>query len=1078
MKMKRKTFLAIIMATALLIASILALGSCGGDEIEGVYKPTELEYDGAVIRWADVALADYYNVQINGGNETRVNTNSYAFDAQGATFEVVVSSVIGDSSYSESKRFTPLAKIEDLSVSNDGVISWTPVEGASAYRITVNGSILPTDSVTTTYTAPEGSVSFAVRPVVTGDSSYFSSWSDTLRLNVLTAPSAIKYDGEFISWTGNAGTYEVYVNGSLYEVANTTKVSYMSANQDFSVEIKAIGDHNITYDSKSVKDQFHFLQSVSDMTVSDGIVTWTPIADAEGYEVKINGVLQSQTIKEAKYDRLPSGKNNSVEIRPFNKSGNYFSAWSSPKNIYLLDIPVAAWSDAVIPGVNGEATSNFYWQAVNGASGYVVKIIDVNGQELSETLAVTDTTHPTDYAYAFSSVGTYSISVKALGMESADTYDSKYTTPISVVRLAAPNKVSGKFIESVANSLSAGFTVNYTSVAGATEYKLFKEGGEVIGSSTTQTYMNVRNIVDADHIQGAKLSYKIHAYGRGEVVTAGKTTVYLPDLVGLPFEITVLATPGNLTMSGATATWDDISGAMGYSIRGVEVADTASASADLSLISEGQKVISVCAKGNGSDVLASNYSDEITLVRLFAPTGLHFDSETGEGALEFAKINYAQSYLVFVGNNKALVTNVNSIDNITPLLREGEITRIKIVAHAGVFGDNLSAENITEDTALTEKVGTTYYMSSPVSVAQEFIKLAPPTFSDAPFANHTELKWEAPWTLETDRFTPTYRVIYGTSEETGDSRTSKTTSFNITDLAAGDHAFTVKAIGNGTRYVSSELSDVVEITKLQMPEIGVDVEGGNYVWTAVPLASTYVLSINGNRVNSDNHTAAGDKYSFKPTFSAEGKYEVKLYAGGDGVNTINSDTYQLIQTVKAATKPVISVSYSDDGVNVNGAINVKIDQASSVTKYYEYVIGNTTISDELEFSKPVNIAGEYDVEVYAAGEVFDEDEVYYIRSLSSGSKRIILLGTPSSTEFRLSDGIIKWGAINLNLGYDYQISFNGGEFGDITHVANASITVSDYRSYSSITVRVRASGNGNNLISSDWVEWTWNNGIS
>ena len=114
--------------------------------------------------------------------------------------------------------------------------------------------------------------------------------------------------------------------------------------------------------------------------------------------------------------------------------------------------------------------------------------------------------------------------------------------------------------------------------------------------------------------------------------------------------------------------------------------------------------------------------------------------------------------------------------------------------------------------------------------------------------------------------------------------------------------------------------------------------------------------------------------------------------------------------------------------------------------------------------------------------MFDEDEVYYIRSLSSGSKRIILLGTPSSTEFRLSDGIIKWGVIEYSLGYDYQISFNGGEFGDITHVddkeSKASITVSDYRSYSSITVRVRARGNGNDLISSDWVEWTWNNGIS
>ena len=110
--------------------------------------------------------------------------------------------------------------------------------------------------------------------------------------------------------------------------------------------------------------------------------------------------------------------------------------------------------------------------------------------------------------------------------------------------------------------------------------------------------------------------------------------------------------------------------------------------------------------------------------------------------------------------------------------------------------------------------------------------------------------------------------------------------------------------------------------------------------------------------------------------------------------------------------------------------------------------------------------------------MFDEDEVYYIRSLSSGSKCIILLGTPSSAEFRLSDGRLEWGAINRSWGYDYQISFNGGEFGDITNVANASITVSDYRSYSSITVRVRARGYGNDLISSDWVEWTWNNGIS
>lgn len=831
--------------------------------------------------------------------------------------------------------------------------------------------------------------------------------------------------------------------------------TYNSENRDFAVDIKSVGDHKNSYDSKTVTEEFHYLDAVTEIIIEDGIVKWNAIDGAEGYKFKIGGVVQKANVLTTQYDNLPSGKSQDVAVMPYNESGNYFSSWSAEKTVYILDTPTISWNNDL--DLDGEANNNLTWNAVNAAHGYTARLIKDGGTPEISTFSDVQLA----FSHAYSTVGKYTIEIKANAESgSADYYDSKYCAPITVERLAAPKAVENGFIVSDKDNLASGFTVNFKQVSGASGYQLYKDGVLLNGKFSKNTALTDNNVADAENISEQHYTYMVRSMGGVKTVGNAKY-VTLPCLSSeaLSFDITVQATPQNPVMSGFTLSWDAVAGNNGYVVGFAGATVTAQTeSYNLSTLKAGNYKVTVTARGNGSDTLASNNSAPLAIQRLEAPTEIKI-SASGNGTLQWKDVSNATGYETYLDLSKTPL-NESAYGNMYQFI-ETNGTTLSMIAVANLYNAN----------------HTVYYMTSENSPTQQFIRLAAPTFPEGALANSIELLWNSPSNINTAEYTPTYRVYSAIGEQIGGGDLNGT-KFNIEYLEGGNsYTFYVKAIGNDTKYLDSDYSVVINAYKIATPQMRI--ENGKYVWDAITNASSYYLEIDGKKASDDYHVS-GSEYSFTPRFTTEGDHIVKLRAIGDERGNLNSAAYTYTQKSKILTAPTIEYRYSSDHFVTNGEITVNITTPSTNCSLYQYEIaGQTLNSEELSFSKSIQSPGKYPVRVKALGGSFDADNVYYIDSLYAGGSAtdvITLLAPPSESSFSItSDGAIKWDPISGAFGYEYQVSFNGGDFEAVQSTGYNTFNVTKYKQYRTISVKVRAKGDGNKTIASEWTTWTWTN---
>ncbi len=1064
--MKQKKILSILAIACMLVCLVVVATACNDEDtsdivdgIQGLYKPTEIKYDNGVITWNKVTLADYYKISINGGEQTRVNTNSYPY-ATVEAFSVTVYAVSGENEESLDANFTPLGTVGDISVSNNGTLSWEPIEGATGYRIMRNGTEVQPDVTTTSYQAPVGESTIKVKAVVTGNNSYFASWSEVKKVKVISAPTQIKYDGDYLSWTGNSSKYELKINEVTQEVTGN-RMEYNANHTDFTVEIKALGDYKTTYDSSSTVDSFYYLKPVTNMAISNGVLTWDAVEGADGYKIQINNQAPISISNETKYEQLTAGSLLNIKLLPYNSSPNYFSHWTeTPLSAYILPSPEVVWNESVKMD-DGIARNAFTWHPVDGAVGYLVEL-EKDGVVESQPFSASDAS----YTQAFLQVGEYKVRVKAVAPSNSDYYDSQFSLDTIVKRLPAPNAPSAGGVKSEIYSLASGITFNYNIVPGATGYQLYKDGQALESKRTSLQELKDTEIINSADGTEQNITYMIQSLG-GVNKIAGATHVTLPCLLtdALSYNIVVQAMPKDLKMDGFNASWTTVAGSNGYgvSVDGrVELKPTKNEQ-ELQTMTKGSHKLSVCTAGNGSTVLASQYTAELPIIRLDAPTDIKILDQEGEGRMSYKNVEYATSYKVHIdGKDISFTLNeqVNMYQYVTT-----ESTTIFMTAEANLYN----------------KDETVYYMTSPNSQKVDFMRLATPTFPEGAFSNHVEMVWKAPSNINLDGWTPAYQISENGVVLTGG--VANATKWSLANLEGGrDYVFTVKAIGDHTKYLDSETSLPITIHKLATPTL--NVANNRYEWSDVLNASAYVMEIDGKRVNNtDMNMDASENYYYKPHYTARGTYSVKLYAVGDGRNTINSSAYEYNQVVEQLISPEFTFSYGNDYFIKGTPITVQITRPSANCSSYLYEIAGTSITESsLTASLKIESPGvDYQIKAKALGGDFDDNDIYYVDSPFAGGNgltAITILSTPTLTVFSINNqGIIKWGTVTNALGYDYQIAYNGGDFGAIEHTGTATINdnIDNYKDFASITIRLQACGNGTNIISSEWIEWTWYN---
>lgn len=1057
--MKKSFVIGLILIVLVVALLTVQLAGCKDiKEVEGLVSPQNIRYDGTMITWDKATLAECYYVSVNGGEESKTLTNSYQYDAGGAQFTVRISAAVGDFKRTEEKQFTPLATVSEISVGDSGALSWQAVPGATGYLLEINGKTIDGVVATTTYDQLKaGNNVVKVRPIVVDNDSYYSLWSEAKTVRILTAPAKLAYDGSVLSWTAvpGASAYWVDINGQAFSV-DQAKFEYDAAGTDFTVTVRALGDHVSVFDSAAVSDQYFYLDPVRNVQVVDGILKWDPSENATGYRIKLNNKEIGTGVTETFYDKLPVGTSVAISVMPIKADGNAFSEWSAEQTVYVLPAPVVSWNSDLT--LDGEANNNFVWDGVQSASGYTVRITDYQG--IVELFSYPEAQRA--FAYAYSAVGTYKVEVKANAGMVGNYVDSAYSRIVAVERLAAPKAIDNRFVISDPNDITKGFTVQYQQVAGAFGYQLYKDGVKVDGAFSTGSQIVETNLIGDTVSTQQQFTYKLVSVGSVKE-TQKEISVKLDCLSSeaLSFDITVRAMPQNLRMEGFFAEWSVVTGSNGYTVDlgGSFVASDINR-LDASILNTGMYNIRVCARGDGGTVLASNYTAPVKVSRLRAPSNIRITKGEGEGLLEFDTVENAMGgYEVYLDQSSQALPE-NAWDNMYQYIRtEGTVLHMLAVAN------EYNAEK------------TVYYMTSPASPTQQFIRLAAPQFPDGAFSNNVELIWNASSNINTQEYTPTYEVYESGVQQQGQQNATR---FNIEYLEGGaEYVFTVKAIGNATKYLDSPMSDVIRIKKLAAPEFYI---GDNaYHWKSVPDAQGYALYIDGVRVIDQIHVAS-NIYSFKPSYTTIGKHTVKVYALGDGgKTTVNSPATEYIQNVKILSAPAIRYAYTHNAVTVGGGIEVNITTPSAYANGYVYEIaGFTEWSTENAFCKTIESPGEYLIRVKAKGGLFDDENNFYIDSVYVGGNdgyKIVLLAPPSISSFSINaDGAIKWAAINGARGYTYQIAFDNGEFSEFRHSATASLDpIADFRNYRTIRIKVSVNGDGNNIISSMPIEWRWNN---
>ncbi len=1069
-----------LLVLVLALTAILAVGCSGG----GAKKPDKVNeasiiYDGATISWEAAKNAYSYKIEINGTEIGSTPTTSIAYSTANDSITVKITPLgkKDNAGKSSTMTFNRLGGGEDLVIYFDenGNASWDAIPGATAYIVEVNGK---SEKITSNmYLASNFKLGqqnrIRVKPSSTGNGT-FSSWSNYALATFLAAPSNIAFDGSRITWKGSseAKSYEIYINGSLFETVEAggaMSKAYNPEGQSFNLSMRTIGNGtNIFTSPMSEESRFVYLSRVDNFTVSDGTVSWPAVADAAKYEVKIN--TKTIFVTEPVIKNLTTGVDNIISVKPHGESKEvtYFSEWSNEERVHIIRAPQSSWDSSLT--LDGQEQNAFMWGALTGVQGYSVKVVKPDGT--AENFEASS--FATSFGYAFLEPGEYEISVKANPIEGSGYYESSYSQPIKIVRLAAPDAAIDGLITSTGLTEDFKIHLKDQSSYGATGYTVYKEGYPII-QNHTRNVIPVSDVIDSNVRTEQSYTFAVRAIGEGRLTSS--RTVVLSSLTSsmLEFPITVLEAPTNVTIMGHTISWDTVQKASSYIIEGFTGATSTQSSYTLSssTITPGTYSVMIRAKGNGANILSSPMSDALRIRKLDAPTNLHIiSSGEQEGRIEFTKIDGIDSYELCFNANPQYY-DANSIDNINEFITENTVS-VKVRAVADSYDDE----------------GQIYCLTSEFSTEIRLTKLSAPTWPET-YHDEKSVLWNAPANYNS---TPQYLVYNGSS--LAFQGTYNKTSFSLESFEGGQqYTFYVRAVGDGVTTLTSDLSEARTVTKLADPVVEVAADRLSYIWKHVDGAQRYVVRVENIVVDTIDAASGEFYYKFTPSASnftkGPAKYAITVTATND--EYIDSKPARMDLTVKNISMPNFSISYSEESFSRAGKIIVTAEATDlDHTMGFVYNIDGKTsdVITETTFEYTTSNTGVYTANVTAASSRFhvSDDAVYFINSLQAPTQKITLLSAPGMAGVYVSQtGTLNWKAVEGAIrGYEVYVDYGDGTTSEIYSISSNSSRCDQFDIYdpegnpdgkfviedaATYTFYIRAKGNGTTLIASEWLVW-------
>ncbi len=519
-------------------------------------------------------------------------------------------------------------------------LQWQPVQNAPAYHVFRDGLLLawtPT-AVFIDTTARNGQhYTYTVRTL---DQSFQSPDSAA----VVAAPALPTPEGLVASpaagavslrWTAvaHATSYDVVRNGAV--VGSATASSYtdtgLAMGVSYSYAVRAVDNGARSAASSPATATTPIVTpaaptglngSAGDTTAT---LTWTASQGATRYTVLRDGVVVGQSTSTSFGDTgLTNGSTYSYTVRASNSVGT-----STPSSAATVTPkPPAPGAPTGLVAAAGDRRVTLVWTATPGATGYRVYR---NGSFVSATSA------PTFTNTGLTNGTTYSFTVRATNLGGTSPSSSSVSaTPV----LAVPAMP-------VAVSAAAGntqVTLTWPAVAGATGYRVFRDGAEVAAPTTTsftdtgltndQTY--AYTLVATNGVGASAPSSPVNATPSASAPTAPSAPTG------------VVATAGD---SSVSLTWSAATGATGYQVfrDGVQVGSPATAAFTDTGLANGTTYSYTVTAVNGGGI--SSASSPATATPLppapLAPSGLVATPGDASVSLTWTASSGATGYQVF-----------------------------------------------------------------------------------------------------------------------------------------------------------------------------------------------------------------------------------------------------------------------------------------------------------------------------------------------------------------------------------------------------------------------------------------------
>lgn len=926
--------LKLMLIVVLAACFVIVLAACNNDGSSAT-SITNLSYNGDVISWTSVKNAKSYKIRINNGGERTVQqadgTVTYQYDAEGADFDFSIEAVVKEGSNKNPKysiKFRFLGKVEGLALS-DGVLTWTDIESADGYEIKYNNSLLESSVPTNSYaTVGTGTFNYQIRAIkvstesTDGNDGYYSVWSDKLQGTILTAPTNIKYDSETITWSAvtNASGYTVKIGNEEYQTSGTS-YSFAAGLENFDLSIKAKGTNsaNDFYDSKySEAKTYTYLAPVSNLNIEDGILKWDAVANATKYRVKLNGNVLSSEISTNAYDAFNAGTSYTIQIMPVGSSDFYFSHWSNQMTVTLLQEPTLGFTDNAIT-----------WNQIGNGAGYHL-IIEKGGNVIAQQ-DMSDSTFT--YLYPFNEAGDYTVKIKTTTTAGTGYYESKYSLPLSVKRLGAPTQ------HNITNSPLErdNVLVSFNDISGADSYAIEANGVQI--NSVTRNSFEIGLSTDA-----LEKVVTINVRSKGKVNLSAREVI-LDSINTLTFNVTKLAIPQNMVISGTQISWDSVNNNNGYivDVDGTRYQATGT-TFTLPTVSAGTHMIRVRTRGNGEAVCSSDYSNNLNVTKLAKPANLVITNQN----LTWGIVTGALSYRVIIGAEEVTAGSnaynlLGRLDSIT----EGSGMQISVYA----IGN-----------------GTTI-INSDVSDTRTISRLARPS---AITVNNNNIIWN-PTVFNGTNITQYRLYIDGDMGGIGVSGTS----YSLASFASGEHTVQVQAVGNNSDNLDSPLSNAKTFTKLG--QVAVEKSGNKYTWEPVAGAVRYEYKLSASATPQFTTVC-----EITPNWTVGGTFAITIRAlGDDGQTSVAGDAVNFEQVIAAISTPAFTYTVSGNTATISvtnptAGANYKVEIGGvlrDMTNGVYELIDNDNLHS-------------YIVRVKVAGGYFVEDGKYMIDSNFSAQQTV------------------------------------------------------------------------------------------